>query len=182
MRQRDFFERHARAAATGGTEQEQRDYAAQRAQIQADHLQAALKNNARIFEQYDMDYREWLLHSPDNLSNGERAAPKCAGCGERHSILRLRCRMAPSGRRDLPFTSGTASPPRTASRVAVRLAVHSEQPPRHALMKFEVAARASICSVGRLVRTGAQPTDYAGGALEAPQRYNAATPAATPRE
>ncbi len=50
MRQQAFFEHHAQAAATRGTEQEQRDDAAHRAQQPADHMQLLARDNTRLFE------------------------------------------------------------------------------------------------------------------------------------
>ncbi len=114
------------------------------------------------------------------MTKVERAARRAA-CTERHSMVRLPCRMGSGEWREFPFTSGTASPPRWAARMAARLAASTQQPPRQALAEFEAAARASIQGMGRLVRTGAQPTDYAGGAREAPWRHTTATPSPAAR-
>jgi hypothetical protein len=132
-----------------------------------------------------MDYREWCemgrrAAPPDTMTKVDRPA-RCAACEERHSMVRFPCRIGSDVRHEVPFTSGTASPPRAASRMAARLATRTRQPPRQALAEFEAAARASIQGLGRLVRTGAQPADYAGGTHEAPQRHTAATPAAAAR-
>ena len=65
--------------------------------------------------------------------------------------------------------------------MTARLAASTQQPPRQALAEFEAAARASFQGMGRLVRTGAQPTDYAGGAREAFWRHTTAAPSPAAR-
>jgi hypothetical protein len=187
VRQQAFFEHHAQADATGGRERHGGDYAAHPAQIQTEQLQHLAVDNSRQFERYATDYREWRLQCPgrravppDTMTQVDRAA-RCAACMERHSMVRLPCRMGPGGRCEVPFHSGTASPPRSAARMAAREAASTQQQPRQALAEFEAAARAAIQGVGRLVRTGAQRTDYAGGAPEAPQRHTTATPAPAAR-
>ena len=117
---------------------------------------------------------------PDTMTEVERAARRAA-CTERHSMVRPPWRMGSGEWREVPFTSGTASPPRWAARMTARLAASTQQPPRQALAEFEAAARASFQGMGRLVRTGAQPTDYAGGAREAFWRHTTAAPSPAAR-
>ena len=92
VRQQAFFEHHAQADATEGTEQQGRDYAAHRAQLQTDQLQHLAVENARQLERYETDYREWRLQCPgrraappDTMTKVDRAA-RCAACTERHSV------------------------------------------------------------------------------------------------
>ncbi len=115
-RQQAFFNHHAQADATEGTERRGSDYAAYRAKLQTDQLQHLAVENARIFERYEHDYREWRLQCPgrrmappDTMTPDVRG-PKCTASPERHSMVRLPCRRGPGARSDVAFHSSRRRP------------------------------------------------------------------------
>ena len=181
--QQEYFDHHVEAEATAGTEQGGADYAAERARLQIVQLQRLTAENARLFERHARDYSHWQLHNPaaraappDTMTTTGRGA-RCATCTERHSMVRLPCRMGAGVRSAVSFDSGTASPPRSEARLREAAGIQPQF--RQGLTEFESMARETIQRTGALVRT--RPMDYVGGAREAPWRHTPSDPSPAAR-
>jgi hypothetical protein len=167
------------ASTLNAEEMANREHTAQLAALRVDSLAPLITSNTRNVERYRLDYIEMQMEAPE-----QRFAPpdywdfaglrheRCAGCTNRHSMIRIPCMGGAAGIRELPFPSNWTSPPRSPTRDRDRSAYRIR---RAELRPIETAAAKAF----RMLRENGEITRRGETTPAANTTRRAATPAPT---